>query len=65
MTVYEFIYEHFYLCDVEGVFLYCPCGRDHNSLRCDDDEYDSMADDVYAYEHEEDVWDNHYNDSLN
>ena len=24
-----------------------------------------FRDTVYAYEHEEDVWDNHYNDSLN
>ena len=55
---------------VEGVFLYCPCGRDHRSFPCDDSDYDSMADDVYAYERyayerEEDQWDNHYNDSLN
>ena len=40
-------------------------GKDHSILPCDDDNYDSMADDVYAYEREEDVWDNHYSNSLN
>ena len=62
---------------LEEVFLYCPCGRDHRCFPCDDPDYDSMADDVdayeryayererYGYEREEDQWDNHYNDSLN
>ena len=37
---------------VLGVFLYCSCGKDHSILPCDDDDYDSMADDVYVYERE-------------
>ena len=51
---------------VLGVFLYCPCGKDHSSaLPCDDDDCDSVADDVHACEREEDAWDNHYSNSLN
>ena len=50
---------------VLGVFLYCPCGKDHSILPCDDDDHDSVADDVHACEREEDAWDNHYSNSLN
>ena len=47
-------------CGVLGVFLCCPCGKDHSVLPCDDDDYDSVADDVHAHEREEDAWNNHY-----
>jgi len=52
---------------VDGVFLYCPCGRDHRCFPCDDSDYDSMAEYVYEFEREEGLreWDNHYKDSLN
>ena len=47
---------------VLGVFLYCPCGRNHSDIPGDeyDDYYSKLAD-----EHEEDEWANHYSNSLN
>ena len=41
---------------LEGVFLYCPCGREHRCFPCDDPDYDSMVDDVLEYERKDEYW---------